>query len=223
MTEVVVSSPVKENFPGHGIALWSVSVLDVNALKSRTAELRARFSEEQDGSPLLNSQTEYWVSVFSEMGVSNKKVKKGLKPSIKNLHEQYERIGFQDVLPVVDFYNALSLNLALPMAAYDADKISGDISLRFGASELTFTPMFKPDETRQASDREVFYCDDKRIICSFWNYKDCDQTRITESTKSIYIFADLNGSADDMRNTAEKVENNFTGCFSIHDMQLVTW
>lgn len=89
----------------------------------------------------------------------------------------------------VDAYNVVSLKHLIPMGGFDLDKVAGDILLRFSAGGERFLPIgaSKAEETYKG---EVVYADYVRILTRRWNYRDCDETKITEETRNIVMFAD---------------------------------
>jgi DNA/RNA-binding domain of Phe-tRNA-synthetase-like protein len=46
-------------------------------------------------------------------------------------------------------------------------------------------------QAEKTKNEEVVYADPEKITCRYWNYKDCDQTKITESTKEFLFMLDI--------------------------------
>lgn len=89
----------------------------------------------------------------------------------------------------VDLYNVVSVKHVIPMGGFDLDNVEGDIYLRYSTGDETFIPLGpgKPEETY---DGEVVYADDQRILTRRWNYRDADETKITEETSNLVMFLD---------------------------------
>ena len=89
----------------------------------------------------------------------------------------------------VDAYNAVSVRHLVPMGGFDLDRVRGDIRLRLSEGGEIFTPLgpAAPEETYRG---EVVYADDERILTRRWNYRDCEETKITEGTVNVAMFAD---------------------------------
>jgi len=143
-------------------------------------------------------------------------------PSIRSWREMYRRFGTRpgDYRPsaeallrrvlrsrglpsintAVDAYNAVSLRYLIPMGGFDLDKVVGDIEIRFADEGEEFIPIgaSKVEETYEG---EVVYSDDARIITRRWNHRDSDETKITEETGNVILFAD--GSAGITEKTVE--------------------
>lgn len=88
---------------------------------------------------------------------------------------------------LVDLYNYLSLKHTIPIGAYDLDKIEGDIELGFAKGTEVFTPLNK-ESISHPDKGEVVYKDQRKVLCRRWNYKDCEQAKITEDTKDAVMF-----------------------------------
>jgi DNA/RNA-binding domain of Phe-tRNA-synthetase-like protein len=80
------------------------------------------------------------------------------------------------------------------------DRVRGTIRLRYSGGGEAFVPLGSsvPEETYPG---EVVYADDSRILTRRWNYRDCDETKITEETSAFIMFVD--GSVDMSRETVE--------------------
>lgn len=89
----------------------------------------------------------------------------------------------------VDIYNVVSVKYVIPMGGFDLDNVKGDIMLRKSEGGELFTPLgaSKPEETYTG---EVVYADEKRVLTRRWNYRDADETKITETTSNLVLFID---------------------------------
>jgi len=97
--------------------------------------------------------------------------------------------GLPAINAAVDAYNAVSLRHLIPMGGFDLDRVEGDIRLRFSGGGERFTPIGAP-EAEETYDGEAVYADGARILTRRWNHRDCDETKITEETGNIIVFAD---------------------------------
>ena len=101
----------------------------------------------------------------------------------------------------VDTYNAVSVRHRIPMGGFDMDRVQGTIRLRFSEGGESFMPL-GASESEETYSGEVVYADDARILTRRWNYRDCDETKITEGTRAFIMFVD--GSADMPRERVEE-------------------
>jgi len=91
---------------------------------------------------------------------------------------------------LVDLCNYISLKHLIPLGVYDIDKLESAVSLRHAEGDEHFIPL-GTDAKEAPEKKEVIYEDDiKRVICRRWNWRDCDQTKVTPGTKNAVIFID---------------------------------
>ena len=87
-----------------------------------------------------------------------------------------------DALPsinrVVDAYNAVSVEYALPIGGEDLDKYLGPARLTVATGRETF------DADEPPLPGEVIWRDDEGVTCRRWNWRQCVRTRITEDTRN---------------------------------------
>ena len=89
----------------------------------------------------------------------------------------------------VDAYNAVSVRHLVPMGGFDLDRVRGDIVLRFSEGGEEFTPL-GPAAAEETYPGEVVYADDARVLTRRWNYRDCEETKITVDTVNVAMFVD---------------------------------
>jgi len=89
----------------------------------------------------------------------------------------------------VDAYNAVSVRHLVPMGGFDLDRVKGDIQLRHSEGGEAFTPL-GPAAQEETYPGEVVYADEERVLTRRWNYRDCDETKITVETVNVAMFAD---------------------------------
>jgi DNA/RNA-binding domain of Phe-tRNA-synthetase-like protein len=89
----------------------------------------------------------------------------------------------------VDTYNAVSIKYLIPIGGFDINLVEGDIVLRFSMGKEAFLPL-GGIEYEYTYDGEVVYADNKRVLTRRWNYRDCDETKITEKTVNVVMFVD---------------------------------
>jgi DNA/RNA-binding domain of Phe-tRNA-synthetase-like protein len=118
------------------------------------------------------------------------------------LRRAIKRRGLPRINTAVDTYNAVSVRHRIPMGGFDMDRVQGTIRLRFSEGGESFMPL-GASESEETYPGEVVYADDARILTRRWNYRDCDETKITEDTRAFIMFVD--GSVDIPRESVEEV------------------
>jgi len=86
----------------------------------------------------------------------------------------------------VDAYNLASIRSGIPIAAFDADTLDGDLTLRFATEGEGFLGigMERPVVLRK---NQVIMTDAEQII-AIYPYRDSDTTKVTQKTRNIRII-----------------------------------
>jgi len=87
----------------------------------------------------------------------------------------------------VDAYNLASATSGVPIAAFDADKLDGGLTMRFAAEGETFRGIGMK-ETIGLKLNQVILTDSTKII-AIYPYRDSDDTKVTMDTKNIRIVS----------------------------------
>jgi DNA/RNA-binding domain of Phe-tRNA-synthetase-like protein len=118
-----------------------------------------------------------WRSAYAAFGVKPSKI----KSSIENLLRSAGSGRLRSVNPLVDLYNVVSLKHHLPCGGEDLATIDGPIRLTRAAGGEHFVPLGGSD-VEPPPVGAVIYRDDLGVICSCWNWREADRTKLTEST-----------------------------------------
>jgi DNA/RNA-binding domain of Phe-tRNA-synthetase-like protein len=131
-----------------------------------------------------------WREVYRSFGTKPA----DYRPSAEALVRRAMKLGSLPVInTAVDVYNAVSLKYLIPMGGFDINKVQGDIYLRFSHGGEAFTPL-GPSEVEETYPGEVIYADDARVLTRRWNYRDCEETKITAETRNVVMFIDCTGA-----------------------------
>jgi len=95
----------------------------------------------------------------------------------------------------VDLYNVVSVKHVIPMGGFDLDHVDGGIYLRRSEGGETFLPL-GASEHEETYSGEVVYADNSRVLTRRWNYRDADETKITEDTSNLVMFIDASPSIE---------------------------
>ena len=96
--------------------------------------------------------------------------------------------GLPAINRLVDLYNAVSVEFALPVGGEDLTRTAG-------ASRLTVATGAEPFDTfrsgepvvEHAAAGEVVWLDDAGVTCRRWNWRQCARTRLTEVSTDAYF------------------------------------
>lgn len=127
-----------------------------------------------------------WRQVFGSMGVKPSKYRCSLEALLRRALKEN---SLWTVNSVVDLYNCVSVQTLSPMGAFDLEKVSGDIELRFGREGEIFSLLGKSDEETVTSEH-VVYADSEKVCCWLWNHRDSRLVGIDENSRSAVFFVD---------------------------------
>ncbi len=109
---------------------------------------------------------------------------------------------------LVDAYNLASIKTEIALAAFDADKLRGNLLMRFAfeGEEFLGVGMEKP---MKLAGSQVVVSDDKQIV-AIYPYRDADASKVTEETKNVLILVcGVPGISEDKLRSAMKVAFDF--------------
>lgn len=88
---------------------------------------------------------------------------------------------------LVDAYNLASIKTGIALAAFDADKLEGDLLMRFAREGEKFLGigMERPLELKGG---EVVISDGRKLV-AVYPYRDSDETKVTSATKDSLVLA----------------------------------
>lgn len=150
------------------------------------------------------------------------KTKKGARASIEALLKRVQngnQIG--TINPLVDIYNSVSLEYALPCGGEDIDTFDGDIRLTRAIGGEDFVTLGS-DESAPPYEGEVVYKDNQGAICRCWNWRESVRTMLTEETTNAFLCIELVDTArsEDLKNAleclAQRVQSNLGGTAQIY-------
>ncbi len=89
--------------------------------------------------------------------------------------------------PLVDLYNAISLEFLLPVGGEDLDSLCGDLCLTFASEMEPTVRLLGEAEERAPKPGEVIYRDDLGAVCRRWNWKEAERTKLTAETRNAVL------------------------------------
>lgn len=133
-----------------------------------------------------------WRRIYGDMGVKPSSYRCSLEALLRRIVKGQ---GMWSVSSVVDCYNCVSVMTMLPMGAYDAGRIAGDLALRYGKEGEVFLPLGSGnDVTVQGS--QVVYADEEKVCCWLWNHRDSRECAVTGETGQAFFFVDAAAEQD---------------------------
>ncbi len=127
-----------------------------------------------------------WRRVFKQFGADPTKTRSSAEALMRRLQKGD---SFPRINAIVDVYNSMSVKHVIPVGGQDALKIVGSIVLRFATPKESFTPL-GATQPQSVDVGEVVYADAQKVLCSKWNYRDCEPAKISVETKKFILFVD---------------------------------
>jgi len=187
-----ISKKILEKYPKLNIGIVAAKGIDNKGknkeidslLKEAENFIRLNFVPEQLSKHEMISP---WRTSYSEFGSKPSKYHSSIEALMRRI---LKGNSIPLINKLVNLYNYLSLKHLIPMGSDDLDKVDGDISLTFAEGSERFKPLGSPDITENPDKNEIVYKDSSKILCRKWNWRDCDDTKITEDSKNLIIYVE---------------------------------
>ncbi|WP_033323141.1 B3/4 domain-containing protein [Actinomadura atramentaria] len=138
--------------------------------RSRLAAAAAKASP---GDPHLDA----WRDAYRAFGAKPQRTRPSMDALLRRLD------ALPEVNRVVDAYNAVSVEYALPVGGEDLAAYRGPARLVRATGEETFDTVAAGEPAvEHPAPGEVVWRDDEGVTCRRWNWRQCVRTRITEDT-----------------------------------------
>jgi len=203
-----------EVFPGLRIGFLVCRVDNTkygeDLLEPALARIRTGFGYEK---PQDHPHVKAWRQAFNKLGIPAAKY----QSSIESLVRRALKGGaFPRVNPLVDLYNAISLEFLVPMGGHDLGPLDGNIFLGFADGNEPFSPM-EGGEDEVADKGEVVYKDEKSVLTRRWVWRQSDKDKVTAKTASVFMPIDVmeglppNLADDVMKRAGDYLRENGSG------------
>ncbi|WP_396446441.1 B3/4 domain-containing protein [Actinomadura sp.] len=122
---------------------------------------------------------EAWREAYRAFGAKPQRT----RPSVDALLRRANALP--SINKVVDAYNAVSVEYALPIGGEDLDAYRGPARLVRAAGDEPFDVIAGGEPAVEHPDAgEVVWRDDAGVTCRRWNWRQCVRTRLTEDTEN---------------------------------------
>ena len=92
--------------------------------------------------------------------------------------------------PIVDCYNALSLDLKLPFGAFDVQQIAGGLELRMSDGGEGFLAI-GCEKVELTHAGELVYADREAILTRHFLWRQAERARVSAETKECILLCEL--------------------------------
>ncbi|MEM5772881.1 MAG: phenylalanine--tRNA ligase beta subunit-related protein, partial [Candidatus Aenigmatarchaeota archaeon] len=173
--EAIIGILVARNLDNHG------ENQEINSLlRQEESKIRSDFDlENLAQSPLIQN----WRKAYKLFGSDDRCSSEALIRLVLKGNQ------IRHINKLVDIYNYISLKYRTPVGGEDLDKIEGNIYLKFADGKERFVVLGSTKEENPKKG-EVVYADDKEVICRRWNWRESENTKLTEETKNAFLVID---------------------------------
>lgn len=176
LERVRVDEAVREVRPDFAVLVMTAEGLVNGPGDAESAEWLAEAGANADAA---DPHVEAWRDAYRAFGAKPQRT----RPSVDAL---LRRAGaLPSINKVVDAYNAVSVEYALPIGGEDLDAYQGPARLVRATGDEPFDVMAGGEPTvEHPAPGEVVWRDDAGVTCRRWNWRQCVRTRLTDTTKN---------------------------------------
>lgn len=121
---------------------------------------------------------------FWRTGVDPTKVRPAAEALIRRI---LRGKSIPDINNVVDAYNMASIKTKVALAAFDLDKLRGELTMRFAKAGEEFLGIGM-EKARELKGGEIVISDDEKLI-AMYPHRDAEESKVTEDTRNILLLA----------------------------------
>ena len=195
MVDFRITTPVLEAFPELFVNLIILSGMDNTATgsvhdridafaRSSEARLRRQFPARSD--LRADRRIGAYLEMFKKFGSNPKRT----KPSHFALCDRViSGSDLPDINPAVNLYNAFSVRYIVPFGGEDLDKVDDYFELAYATGDESWTPIGSegPQPIRSG---DLVWRDRLEVSTTSLNYRQCEKTKLTSSTKYAYFLSE---------------------------------
>jgi DNA/RNA-binding domain of Phe-tRNA-synthetase-like protein len=181
---------------------------DKESISAYLNESWIKLAEEVENKGLMtHPRIAPWMRSFQAAGIPVKKYPFSILAMGKRASKT--RAPFS-INPIVDTYNAVSMDLIIPGGAYDVDQMNGGLRLRLSDGGEVFQPLGN-GKVSHTVPGEIVYSDDSDVLTRMFLWQQSDKAKIMNSSERlVFVFELLDEMGSDIVNDARrKIEDKF--------------
>jgi DNA/RNA-binding domain of Phe-tRNA-synthetase-like protein len=185
---LTVDARVRDRFPELNIRITNLKVVKVDRsnieLESFKKEVLKQVSEDYNLETLKDIDTfRAYRDFFWRADIDPTKIRPAAEALIRRV---LAGRPIPKINSLVDAYNLASIKTGIDLAAFDEDKLKGDLTARFAESGEEFFGIGMT-EPMKLKGGEIIIADEEKII-AVYPHRDSDQTKITNSTHNVLLM-----------------------------------
>ncbi len=160
-----------------------------------------------------------WRRAFGRMGLKPTQYRCASESLLRRFRKEG---GLPAIHPLIDLCNALSLAHAIPVAVFDASRVTGDLAVRRATGEETYLTFGGTVE--HPDPGEVVFADDAgQAHARRWTNRQSGLSAVRDTTSSVLVVAEaLHDTApDDVRRLCTALADELTAVWSVRPASAV--
>lgn len=127
-----------------------------------------------------------WREAFSRMGMKPTQYRSASEALLRRYRKERSMPSFH---PLVDYLNYVSMAFAIPIAAYNCEKISGGITVRLASGSETYVT-FQGEIEHPAPDETIFADEAGNAHARRWTHRQSAKSVVTAETDRVLVVAE---------------------------------
>lgn len=186
--KLVIDESVKERFPDLVVFLTRIDGVEVQEVSDELERFKLEvYQRIKSRYTLENLKDDRVIRLYRDffwrIGIDPTKIRPASEALIRRILSSE---GLPIINTVVDAYNLASAESCIALAAFDADRVEGDMLMRFAEDGESFLGIGMR-EPRILKGGELVVSDSTRLI-AIYPYRDADYSKVTLQTKNIYLM-----------------------------------
>jgi DNA/RNA-binding domain of Phe-tRNA-synthetase-like protein len=120
-----------------------------------------------------------WRAAFRDFGVNPTKYRSAVEALLRRLTKKGD---IPSINTVVDICNLISIRYQVPVAAFDAQHLSGPITVQIAAGDENFKPLFATEYEHPEAGEVIFADDARLVVARRWCWRQSDESATRENT-----------------------------------------
>jgi DNA/RNA-binding domain of Phe-tRNA-synthetase-like protein len=156
-------------------------------VEKRVAELGAIAESRLAGSSESElPEVQAWRRAFSLMGLKPTQYRSASESLLRRFRKEG---SLPEIHPLVDLCNAVSLAFAIPVAAFDVERIAEHIEVRYANGNETYET-FSGDVEHPSEGEVVFVDAARRVHARRWTNRQSGYSAVRAETRSVLVVAE---------------------------------
>jgi DNA/RNA-binding domain of Phe-tRNA-synthetase-like protein len=191
------------------LSALSVAARNVRGMKSDPRRLERLTSAVEQRLTRANAESDMpeiaaWREAFSKMGMKPTQYRCASEALLRRYRKERNMPSFH---PLVDYLNFVSMAYAIPIAAYDVEKINDGITVRPADGSETYVT-FQGETEHPAPGETIFADREGNAHSRRWTHRQSARSVVTPQTDRVLIVAEAMhaAAAQDMQSLEQEIQ-----------------